>query len=62
MIWLRAYFEIYTLSYTSIPLVGLWVPFWVHLGVPNWPQNNKKQHKETCFLVILDHFSQKGWA
>jgi hypothetical protein len=42
--------------FTSRPLAGLCLPFWVHLGVPKCP---KIAHKKHYFLVVLDHFSHK---
>jgi hypothetical protein len=38
--WL-GFFLAQTLGLTSCSLADLRVPFWVHLGVPKWPQNEK---------------------
>jgi hypothetical protein len=41
------------LGLTSRSLAGLWVPFWVYLGVPKCPKTVKRNY----FLVVLDYFS-----
>ena len=56
MIWLGAFFQGLTLGHTSHPLSGLRVPFWIHLGVLNLPQNGIKNY----FRIVLDFFSYKN--
>jgi hypothetical protein len=45
----------------SRPLVGLWVPYLVHLRVPKWPQNNthKKQQKKPVFWLFWTIFAKR---
>jgi hypothetical protein len=53
MIWLGTYFEALTLGHTSLPLAGLYVPFWVHLGLPKCPRTAKKILFPGCFGLFL---------
>jgi hypothetical protein len=57
IIWLGLIFKIQTLDHLFRPLADLWVLFWVHLRVPKWPQNERKDSIKTCFLVVSDSFS-----
>jgi hypothetical protein len=52
MIWSEAYFYAGTLCHISWLSAGIFVPFWVHIGVPKQPQKVEKNIKNLfsgCF-------------
>jgi hypothetical protein len=56
MIWLWAYFQVWTLGHTSSSLGAFGYFSWSIWRCPNSPRMAKNSIK-TCFLVVLDHFS-----